>query len=262
MTNTSHNSSCEGGEIPIPTGPRGPRIVRISIDSIYSILIRSKHYLRPRVWTGIIALGILIAPTFLYTPAYAWAIERNPISELDEVTIPQDWDDTLTSIIANEVARHRITNTEWVSRVDAYIDMVADIESEGDPGAYNPSGAMSYFQFKAESIKTAHNRLINYIHRYNLGEVPRWSVALYYNPQAVYESSYSRQAVLMIINIIEQDRERGTDYFRQFLAGDDQAGVTAYYRYHHTNPDDFTIRRTERLYSQYFEEAIIVAVGN
>jgi hypothetical protein len=251
MTNMSHNASSEGGDIPIPTGPQGP-VAAFPFAKSARMVPSVMRFVRPRVYIGLVAMGALIAPTFLYTPAYAWAIERNPLVTTTEVSIPSDWDTSLVNITTNEVARHRITNDAWVERVDTYIDMVAQIESEMDAGAYNPSGAMSYFQFKSESIKTAHNRLINYYKRHNLGEIPRFSVALYYNPQSVYETSYNRQAVLMVINIIEQDRERGTDYFRQFLAGDDEAGIDAYYRYHHTNPDQFTINRTERLYEEYF----------
>lgn len=252
MTHSSHSSSSDTGDIPIPMGPRGPRTEAFSIAQLAHKMARIKRFLRPRVYLAILAVGILIAPTFLYTPAYAWAIERNPLLDTESLDIPQDWDPVLTHIAVNEVARHRITNDAWIERLDTYIDMVAEIESEMDAGAYNPSGAMSYFQFKSESIKTAHYRLLNYYRRHNLGDIPRYSVALYYNPQSIYEVSYNRQAVLMIINIIEQDHERGTDYFRQFLAGDDEAGVTAYYRYHHTNPDQFTIDRTERLYTEYF----------
>ncbi|MFW0870866.1 MAG: hypothetical protein ACKKL4_00160 [Patescibacteria group bacterium] len=252
MTHVSHSSSPDAGDVPIPLGPDGPHIGFFSLASKADKIHQIKRYLRVRVCLGILALGILIAPTLLYTPTSAWAYTTNPQSDGASVTIPEDWDPALRNIILNEVSRHRITGDAWAKRTDTYIDMVAQIESEMNSRAYNQSGAMSYFQFKDESIQTAHNRLINYYRRYDIGAIPRWSVHLYYNPQAIYDVAYNRQAVLMIINIIEQDYERGTDYFRQFLAGDDEAGITAYYRYHHTNPDQFTIRRTQRVYQEYF----------
>ena len=206
------------------------------------------------------AFAILVLPSALSSPEYAWAVESNALFEQIQemmatpVIIPDHWDPTLAAIVLNEVERHQVSGNDWIKHTDQFINMVRHIESDNKQMAYNPSGAMSYFQFKSESIKTAHNRLLNYLKRHEtVAEVPRWSVGLYYNPKNIYNTPKDQQALLMIINIIEQDQERGTDYFTQFLHGDLEAGVTAYYKYHHTNPDPFTTNRTERLFAYHFD---------
>lgn len=260
MNKTFSNSP--DGDVPIPQGPVGPSRnkdrVSLELNSLHN-KIRAVRIVTKNVLASLM-LAILIIPSALTSPEYAWAVESNLLFEQgtqksiqSNVILPDHWNHTLQTIIDNEINRHNIAGADWVEHVDQYVQMISHIESDHKRTAYNPSGAMSYFQFKGESVKTAHNRLVNYMRRYDLGDIPRWSVGLYYDPSSLYRASFDKQAVLAIINIIEQDHEQRTDYFAQFLSGDLDAGIKAYYRYHHTNPDQFTIDRTERLFATYFE---------
>lgn len=250
------------GEVPIPTAPQGATTrnkdrVLFYISSLPVTISALRNTSRRTALATLFT--VMWVPTALSTPSYAYAIESfvgwnsESYAYINTPAIPEDWDETLELIVTQEVSRYQVRNDDWAENVDLLIDTIKHIESDNKARAYNPSGAMSYFQFKGESIKTAHNRLVNYIRRHDLGDIPRWSVNLYYNPEHIYHVSADKQAVLVIVNLIELDREQGTDYFKQFLEGDIEAGKTAYYRYHHTNPDQMTIDRTERLFAQYFD---------
>ena len=232
---------------PIPQGPPGP---------LPSVSWPSPTKTGARLLT---LVALLFFPSFLSPPAYVWAIgtgvlglspeEEMPVSPPQ---LPDGWDPSLQAILSNEVQRHGVDNPEWLEHLDQFIHMVSHIESDHQALASNPSGAMSYFQFKPDSVKTAHYRLLNYMRRYDLGEIPRWSVGVYYHPERLYDLSFEQQTVLMITNLIELDYEQDTDYFAQFLQGDLHAGLEAYYTYHHTKPDQATIERTESLFASYF----------
>ena len=216
-------------------------------------------------WTvqvpAVILLLCFLLPSLFTGPVIASAMEDAPVPFrispntvlVSHVETPNDWDTLLVSILETEAERLQLSDPEWITRVDAFIDMVKEIESNGERKAYNPSGAMSYFQFKGPSIETAYNRLINYMQRNDLGRTPSWSKALKNNPESIYNVSESRQAVFMIINIIEQDRQAGL--FSAFLLGDTEAAKEVYYKYHHTRPDQATITRTQNIYNQFFNEA-------
>jgi len=256
MKKQGTQKSSQSDDVPIPSAHTCGRTTRlawvINRAKQSNISFSGKSFTNKLITAGILA--VLLVPSFLSNPEPVVAISEAPV-ELEKVfadTVPAHWDPTLVAILENEIARHEIENDAWPERLDSYINMVKHIESDNKRNAYNPSGAMSYFQFKGESLKTAHYRLINYMRRYELGAIPTWSRDIYYRPNRIYNTTADKQATLMIINIIELDREVGTSYFRHFLDGDNQAGLKAYYKYHHTAPDKQTIKRTEQLFVQYF----------
>ena len=217
---------------------------------------RTQHRLHKRV-LAMTFLFTLLIPSVLTGPQVVFAISDAPTPYADiayteayQAKIPADWDPLLVSILETETRRLMVTDPEWTTRVDSFIEMVKQIESNGQRKAYNKSGAMSYFQFKGPSIETAYNRLINYMQRNELGRTPGWSKTLKNNPTSIYNVSESRQAVFMIINIIEQDRQAGL--FSAFLLGDTEAAKEIYYKYHHTRPDKATIVRTQNKYNEFF----------
>jgi len=199
---------------------------------------------------------ILFIPSLLTSPEPVTAIEALPsplaveYHNIFQPHIPNSWDPLLVTILENEAGVHNIRDPEWPARVDTFIEMVKIIESEGKREAYNPSGAMSYFQFKGPSLETAYNRLVNYVSRYDLGRTTPWSKYLAENPTSIYQTPESRQAVFVVVNIIEQDRSR--DLWERFMSGEEELAKELYYRYHHTAPDSFTKKRTERIYKQHF----------
>lgn len=158
------------------------------------------------------------------------------------------------AIVANEMDRLGIHEADYrtsVMEVLRFIRYVKRVESDGDRYADAPtSTAMSFFQFTVPSVKTAVNRLKNYMTRHGFGGLPPWAVALRGDPHSLYDLSEPRQAILMFVNIVEQ---KGSDeLLRRFLAGEREAAKALYYAHHHTDPDEPTSRRAERIFSIVF----------
>ena len=109
---------------------------------------------------------------------------------------------------------------------------------------------MSYFQFTRGSVPTAVNRLENYMRRHWLGALPEWAATLRADPESIFDVSEDRQAILALVNIAEQ---RGSDAFlSKLIGGEVEAGKQAYFQFHHTNPDDATRGRVEKIFARVF----------
>ncbi|MEX0917830.1 MAG: hypothetical protein WDZ93_01605 [Candidatus Paceibacterota bacterium] len=171
------------------------------------------------------------------------------------VRVPEDADVSLIKeIIANEMLRLEVIEQGFKSTeevIKRFLEFVKLIESNGDQYARaSTSSAMSLFQFTKGSVPTAVNRLGNYMARHHLGPVPEWAVELKESPMQLFEVPEKRQAILTLVNIIEQ---RGSDtLLRTFLQGEYETAKAIYYAHHHTAPDEATLRRTERIFAQIF----------
>lgn len=161
----------------------------------------------------------------------------------------------LREIVASEMLRLNVIEPGFKNvraRVMRFIEFVKLIESNGDRYAKaRTSSAMSLFQFTRDSVPTAVNRLENYMARHYLGPLPAWATALRAEPTSLYDVPELRQAILTIVNIIEQ---RGSDeLLREFLRGERDVAKALYYAHHHTDPDAATFRRAEKIFSKVFE---------
>ncbi len=160
----------------------------------------------------------------------------------------------LKDIVANEMFRLKVFKGGFENKYQEtirFIEFVKLIESSGDQYAKaETSTAMSFFQFTVPSVPTAVNRLENYMARHYLGELPNWAQELRDEPALLFEVSELRQAILTFVNIIEQ---RGSDeLLLRFLAGERSAAKAIYYAHHHTDPDEATLKRTERIFAKIF----------
>ncbi len=135
--------------------------------------------------------------------------------------------------------------------IGRFLEFVKLVESNGDRLAKaKTSSAMSYFQFTRGSVPTAVNRLENYMRRHWLGALPEWAATLRADPESIFDVSEDRQAILALVNIAEQ---RGSDAFlSKLIGGEVEAGKQAYFQFHHTNPDDATRGRVEKIFARVF----------
>ena len=162
--------------------------------------------------------------------------------------------DLIHGIIASEMLRLGVIKPGFKNTEDTikrFLEFIKLIESNGDPYAKaSTSSAMSLFQFTKGSVPTAVNRLENYMARQYLGPVPSWAESLRAEPTSLFSVPEKQQAILALVNIIEQ---RGSDdLLRAFLSGEREAAKAIYYTHHHTDPDEATVRRTERIFAKVF----------
>lgn len=140
------------------------------------------------------------------------------------------------------------TNTN-LDHVRQFVFMVKEAESAGDRYATSTANAMSFYQFKPDSVITAVNRFENWSRRHEL-IFPSWADDLRDSPESIYELPESLQALLMMVNIIQQE---GSDAnLIELIAGETEAAKELYYVNHHTNPDDRTIDLIERVFQEHF----------
>lgn len=162
--------------------------------------------------------------------------------------------DLAVYVVRMELGRlgfHQDTNLDNIRR---FVGMVKGAESAGDRYAVSSSNAMSFFQFKEDSVKTVINRLKNWHRRHEFGAIPAWANVLERNPSSIYELQESLQAMLMMINIIEQ---KGSDEFlKRLIRGETTAAKPLYYKFHHTAPDQPTIALIDRLFERYFSSVV------
>lgn len=161
----------------------------------------------------------------------------------------------LEEIVASELLRLNLFKGGFQNTYEEaarFIEFVKLIESNGNRYAKaSTSTAMSFFQFTIPSVPTALNRLRNYMARHYLGELPVWTEALREDPTQLFEVSETRQAILTLTNIIEQ---RGSDQLLiRFFGGERMAAKAIYYAHHHTDPDEATLKRTERIFAKVFK---------
>ncbi|MCB9819165.1 hypothetical protein H6789_00445 [Candidatus Nomurabacteria bacterium] len=160
----------------------------------------------------------------------------------------------LKDIVANEMLRLKVFKGGYENKYQEtikFIEFVKLIESSGNRYAKaETSTAMSFFQFTIPSVSTAVNRLGNYMARHCLGELPVWAQELRDEPTQLFEVTELRQAILTLVNIVEQ---RGSDELLvQFLGGERSAAKAIYYAHHHTDPDEATLKRTEQIFAKIF----------
>jgi len=163
---------------------------------------------------------------------------------------------TLTeTIILNHANNLGLNAFVLKEQLYAFADMTKQIESDNKRSATNPySGAMSYYQFLPDSVVTAVNRLEILMKQQGMGRVPAWASTVHKNPQEIYNLSMPQQRLLVIANIIEQDRSDA--YILELGSGNNLIAKNLYYKFHHTAPDTATRNRTNSLYPQYFSKTI------
>lgn len=156
-------------------------------------------------------------------------------------------------VVKQELPRLGLPADTNLESIRAFVKMVKEAESTGNRFAVSSAGAMSFFQFKPQSARVAVNRLGNWQRRHELAdEVPAWAEAIAEDPSQIYQICDSQQALLMMVNIVEQ--ETSDEFLYQLIEGDTGAAKPLYYKFHHTKPDNPTVALIDRLFPQYFPE--------
>jgi len=141
--------------------------------------------------------------------------------------------------------------------LDNFSRNVRQVESSGGTNLINTtSSARGDFQFLTEgdgnAFQTALNRLTN-TYDASGASIPDWVAAARTdnNPMAL---PYEQQEELMLANIYQQ---KGSDALLQkAFTGDRDASLEAYYKYHHTNPDDATRIAAESAFTRVVPQQI------
>lgn len=179
---------------------------------------------------------------------YQYVVDgREMVPELDAVL--------LREFAKRERCRHdgliQYTTSYVEARYITLTDFIIEVESGGDHLAYNAgSGAMSLTQFKPASVTTGINRQQNYLTRHRIGPLPVWGRVVREDPKRFFELSKMQQRLVTLANIFECPGS--DDLLRRYLLGEDDAAKTLYNECHHTNPDDATNRRVDRLFLRLF----------
>ena len=184
--------------------------------------------------------------------AIADGLNVEPARPASDVPIDEDRD-LFLEFVSIEMIRLGLTKkfASGENAIRRFLEFVKLIESNGDPFARaGTTTAMSLFQFTRGSVPTAVNRLENYMLRHGYQAIPVWASMLRENPKLLFHVPEQRQAILTLVNIIEQ---RGSDeLLREFLNGEREVAKAIYYAHHHTDPDQATLRRTEKIFAKVF----------
>ena len=161
--------------------------------------------------------------------------------QTDQVTLT----DNQTKLFGAHLQRFNVKNKDTAINnfMNVFVPAVLEIESSNNFTAKNKnSTASGGFQFLEGSVIPALNRLEKY-----LG--PRdWGNELRQHKDASLLTP-AQQTELFIADMLEK---KGSDALMQkVFDGDIEGMIQAYYKLHHTKPDQATIKRTEKIFSKY-----------
>jgi len=114
---------------------------------------------------------------------------------------------------------------------------VRNVESDNNPmAAAGTTSAKGVYQFTDASVDTGRNRMAN------LGFEDKFTSGISSNPQ---KWSDEQADSMFLANMFAQ---KGSDkYLSEIGRGDEKARQEAYYKFHHTNPDEATTSRVNKL---------------
>jgi len=148
-----------------------------------------------------------------------------------------DWHLDRLEIEDKASAKHNLLNV--------FMPTVLEMESSGDYQAANKiSTAKGGFQFIEGSVEPALNRLERRIGKQDWGEELR-------KHKDASKLTEQQQQLLFMGDLLEK---KGSDkYMKQVMAGDKQGSMDAYYKLHHTAPDEATINRAESIFGETYD---------
>lgn len=126
-----------------------------------------------------------------------------------------------------------------ILNMEYFATKVGLIENNGKPVGNNPtSSAEGLYQFIDGSIEPAINRVCRTIPREPwMDEVIK--------TKSMNSLSRDQQTLMFIADILE--KKGSSKYTKSIMEGDRTAMVQAYFVLHHTNPDEATRKRAERI---------------
>jgi len=156
-------------------------------------------------------------------------------SSMDQLV---DWHIERMGIQNPEAAKHNLLNV--------FMPTVLEIESSGNYKAANKTTtARGGFQFVQGSVEPALNRLERRIGKQDWGEDLR-------EHKDASKLTPEQQQLLFVADLLEKE---GSDaYMKKVLDGDKKASMDAYYKLHHTAPDEATTKRTEEIFGKVYDD--------
>jgi hypothetical protein len=131
---------------------------------------------------------------------------------------------------------------EFTKNMYDWSRQVRNIESDDNPmAAAGSTSAKGVYQFTDASVDTARNRML-YADKQGRGYGDEFIRSIPQNPQ---EWSNEQADSMFLSNMMAQTGS--DDFLRKIGAGDEKARQDAYYKFHHTAPDEATISRVNRL---------------
>jgi hypothetical protein len=135
---------------------------------------------------------------------------------------------------------------------NVFMPTVLEMESSGDYKAVNipqegkeATSAKGGFQFVAGSVVPALNRLERRIGKQDWGKELR-------QHKDASKLSPEQQQLLFMADMLEKD---GSDqYMIKVMQGDKKGSMEAYYKLHHTAPDEATIKRANEIFGEVYKE--------
>ena len=140
---------------------------------------------------------------------------------------------------------------QFVSNLFDWSRQVRQVESDDNPlAAAGTTSAKGVYQFTDPSVDTALNRMI-YANKQGRGYERDFVDEISQNPQ---EWTDEQADAMFLANMMAQT---GSDeYLKKIGAGDEQARQDAYYKFHHTAPDEATIKRVMRMMPTLEDEVV------
>lgn len=134
---------------------------------------------------------------------------------------------------------------------NVFMPTVLEMESSGDYKAVNipqegkeATSAKGGFQFVAGSVVPALNRLERRIGKQDWGKELR-------QHKDASKLSPEQQQLLFMADMLEKD---GSDqYMIKVMQGDKKGSMEAYYKLHHTAPDEATIKRADKIFGEVYK---------
>ena len=148
--------------------------------------------------------------------------------------------------VSKEEATHNLHNV--------FMPTVLEMESSGNYQAVNipqegkeATSAKGGFQFVAGSVQPAINRLSR-----RIGMKPWMKEAIQHKDAS--KLTEEQQQLMFMADVLEKD---GSDSFmKKVMEGDKQGSMDAYYKLHHTAPDDATKKRAKKVFGEVYGERL------
>ncbi len=188
-----------------------------------------------------------------------------PYTPEDQLTLEskiQEVDQRVPTVATPHLSRLGADTEEARSNLNAFADLVATVESEGDPKAQNKNtSAAGAFQFVKGSVLPALNRMEK-----ATGTLPMWAAKL----KDTYKSgkvtkdmhrdlitglTYDQQKEIFLGDIMQKKISNQSGLGDKLLTaillkGDKDAMKELYYKGHHTDPDEATRQRTNSIITE------------
>lgn len=162
-----------------------------------------------------------------------------------------------TSFLDNQyermgLASMGVNKDDFMSNIFKFAQNTRGIESDNNPyAASNQSTAKGVYQFTDASVDTGRQRMLN------MGFDPEIARNI---PQDPRDWSDEDADAMFLANIFAQ--KGSDDYLYRVGIGEPGADRDAYYKFHHTDPDQATMDRANKFFSKSLQDEIMESNAN